>query len=198
MDRHFTRRFVVASGLAACAVPASARTRIYDLVANRSQITFTFVAGGAAQSGTLPVATADIRVDTGRLTNSRAEVTADIRNIKSGLILVTQAIKSPDLLDAETHPIVRFKSTAIRLGAKGRISSGAQIEGDLTLRGVTRPLALEAMLSRPAGTAPDDLSVLNIRLNGTLSRAAFGATGYAGLAEDAVGLDIRAEIQART
>ncbi|MGA9433304.1 MAG: YceI family protein, partial [Roseobacter sp.] len=103
----------------------------------------------------------------------------------------------PELLDAENHPLVRFSSTAVRLGARGRISEGAIISGDLTLRGVTQPIALQATLSRPAGTPPDDLSVLYIKLNGALSRAAYGATGYASLAEDRVELDIRAEIRAR-
>ena len=47
-----------------------------------------------------------------------------------------------------------------------------------------------------AGTAPDDLSRLFVRLNGSLSRNAFGATGFADLAEDRVDLNIRAEIVA--
>jgi polyisoprenoid-binding protein YceI len=83
------------------------------------------------------------------------------------------------------------------LGAQGRISEGASIEGQLTLRGVTRPLDLDAVLSRPAGSAPDDLSVLTIRLTGRLSRSAFGATGYPQMVADEVELDIRAEIRAR-
>lgn len=193
----FTRRLFIACGLALAAHPVQAQNRSYDLVPDGSRIRFIFSAGGAEQDGTLPIATADIRVDTGRLTNSSAEVTADIRKIKTSLILITQAIKSPQLLHAEAHPLVRFRSTRIRLGAAGRISEGARIEGDLTLRGVTRPISLAATLSRPAGTQPDDLSVLFIQLTGTLSRAAFGATGYSDLAEDAVALDIRAELRAR-
>lgn len=100
------------------------------------------------------------------------------------------------MLDAGNHPIVRFRSTRIRLGAKGRISEGARIEGDLTLRGVTRPISLNAVLSRPSGSAPDDLSVLFVDLDGQLSRASFGASGYPDLVADTVELDIHAEIRA--
>jgi polyisoprenoid-binding protein YceI len=197
MRFHLTRRHFIASGLASFAQPALARARAYDLVAESAQVKFIFTLSGAPQTGTLPVETADIVVNTSDLARSRAEVTADIRKISSGLAFVTQAIKSPDLLDAGNHPIVRFRSTGIRLGAAGRISDGAQIAGELTLRGVTRPIMLEASLTRPAGTPPDDLSALYIRMNGTLSREAYGATGYPGLADDAVGLDIRAEMRAR-
>lgn len=186
----------MAAGLAFCGSPALAARRTYALFAERSKVSFIFTTGGTPQSGTVPIDTADITVNTSDLTRSSAEVTADIRNITSSIIFITQAIKSPELLDAETYPVVKFTSTAIRLGARGRISEGATIEGDLTLRGVTLPIALQATLSRPAGTPPDDLSVLYIQLNGSLSRAAYGATGYAGLADDKVSLDIRAEIRA--
>lgn len=192
-----TRRMMMAAGLASCASAALATQQAYELVAEGSQVSFIFTAGGATQTGTIPVETADITVDTRDLTRSDAEVTADIRNITSSIIFITQAIKSPELLDAGNYPLVRFSSTAIRLGAQGRISDGAVILGDLTLRGVTQPIELQATLSRPAGTPPDDLSVLYIRLNGALSRAAYGATGYASLAEDRVELDIAAEIRAR-
>jgi polyisoprenoid-binding protein YceI len=188
---------MIAACLAFCATPAISAERAYELVPAGSSISFIFTTSGARQSGTVPVATADIRVNTRRLDRSSATVTADIRNVSSGLVFVTQAIKSPELLDAAKHPIVRFVSTRIRLGSAGRISEGAVIEGNLTLRGVTRPIALQAKLSRPAGTPPDDLSVLFIQLNGTISRADFGAAGYAGLADDAVDLNIRAEIRAR-
>jgi polyisoprenoid-binding protein YceI len=192
-----TRRMMIATGLVAWATAAISAPQAYELVAAGSKVTFIFTAGGSVQSGTVPVENADITVDTRNLANSRAVVTADIRYVTSSVIFITQAIKSPELLDAENHPIVRFSSTAIRLGARGRISEGAVIEGDLTLRGVTRPIELQATLSRPAGTPPHDLGVLYIRLSGALSRAAFGATGYASLAEDRVELDIRAEIRAR-
>lgn len=192
-----TRRMMIASGLCACATQAFGAERAYTLVPDDSTVTFVFTTSGAQQSGTVPVETADIRVNTRALAQSSALVTADIRNVRSGLIFVTEAIKSADLLDAANHPIVRFASTGIRLGSGGRISNGAVIDGDLTLRGVTLPISLQATLTRPAGTAPDDLSALYVRLNGTLSRKAYGATGYAALAEDTVALDIRAEIRTR-
>lgn len=197
MRADYSRRAFIASALAVWACPATAAARAYDLVPQKSRVAFAFVANGVQQTGAVPVKTANIAIDTQSLARSSATVTADIREIRSNLIFITQAIKSPELLDAQTHPIVRFASTRIRLGAQGRISGGAQIEGRLTLRGVTRDIALDATLSRPAGTPPDDLSVLYIHLTGTLSRRDYGATGYADLAEDTVALDIRTEIQAR-
>ncbi len=192
-----SRRMLIAGGLIACAMPAQAAPRRYDLWSQTSSVSFIFSANGTTQTGTVPVTSADIRVDTGNLANSTADVSADIRAAKTGLLFVTQALLGPSVLDAKNHPIVRFRSTRIVLGTQGRISEGAGIEGQLTLRGVTRPLKLDAVLSRPSGSAPDDLSVLMIRLTGRLSRAAFGATGYPQMVADPVDLDIRAELRAR-
>ena len=192
-----TRRALISGGLALCACPAAAAPRAYDLLPDRSRILFRFDVGGTAQTGEVPVSQADIRVDTDNLAASSASVTADISRARTGFAPVTQALHSPSVLDAASYPLTRFVSTRIRLGARGRISEGATITGDLTLRGVTRPLTLDAVLSRPAGSAPDDLSFLYVDLTGSLNRRDFGATGYPDLVADTVTLDIHAEIRAR-
>lgn len=192
-----SRRLLIFSGLASWATAGLAAATPYDLIRENSRVAFKFDISGTPQTGTVPIKTADIRVDTRNLAASNAVVTADIREAKAGVLFATQALLSPSVLDAENHPLVRYASTKIILGQAGRISEGAKIDGDLTLRGVTRPLRLAAFLSRPAGTAPDDLSVLSIQLTGALSRSEFGATGYPKLVEDTVTLDIFAEIRAR-
>ncbi|MBW4708450.1 YceI family protein [Roseobacter sp. YSTF-M11] len=197
MSLQLSRRLLIASGLATWATTGLAAPQRYDLVKERSRVAFLFKVNGAAQTGTVPVSTADIRVDPRNLAASSADVTADIRRAKTGMLFVTQALLGASVLDAANHPLVRYTSTRIILGRSGRISEGAKIEGQLTLRGATRPLQLAATLTRPPGSAPDDLSVLNIRLNGTLSRRDFGATGYPNLVDDTVALDINAEIRAQ-
>lgn len=194
MRTHLTRRTTLAGALATLAIPAHAAPRAYKLVADRSTISFHFVVNGVRQTGTIPVRTANIRVDTRNLKASSAKVTADVRKARTGLLFITEALKSEAILHAGKHPIVSFSSSRIQLGAKGRISEGAQIEGLLRLRGVTRSIAFDATLSRPAGTPPDDLSVLYVKLNGTISRSAFGASGFADLVANDVDIDIRAEI----
>lgn len=192
-----TRRLLIAGGLAIAGLPLWAAPRRYDLAAASSSISFAFKVNGASQTGTVPVSAADIRVDPDNLVNSSADVTADIRAAKTGLIFVTQALLSASVLDANTHPQVRFVSKRIMLGQTGRISEGARIDGALTLRGVTRDVRLNALLARPAGSAPDDLSVLIVRLTGQLNRHDFGAAGYPKIVEETVDLDIRADIRAR-
>ena len=56
-------------------------------------------------------------------------------------------IRSADFLDVASHPTITFRSTAIKPAEEGFV-----LEGDLTLHGVTKPVALNLELS---GFGPD-------------------------------------------
>lgn len=193
-----TRRRSLIGALAAAALPRTAWSapRRYRIAPEEAEIRFIFTAGGNPQTGTAPLSRADLRIDPQNLQASTAEVTADVSRAKAGIFLVTQAMKAPEMLDAAHHPTARFRSTGVTLGAAGRISDGAVIEGDLTLRGVTRPVRLDAAIYRPPGSAPDDLDRLEAHLTGRISRSSFGVSGFPEMVADTVGLDIRVRIRA--
>jgi polyisoprenoid-binding protein YceI len=46
------------------------------------------------------------------------------------------SVLGPEFFDAERHPEITFRSTAVRLTDDGR----AEVDGELTIRGVTRPV----------------------------------------------------------
>ncbi len=52
-------------------------------------------------------------------------------------------LRSADFLDVEHHPAITFRSTAVRPAAEGAL----EVEGELTIRGTTRPVALAVELS---------------------------------------------------
>lgn len=189
------RRSVIA-GLAALPLsrPAQAAVKPYVLSTEETKIGFTFVLSGIPQTGYMPVRSADIRIDTRRLQNSQVEVVLDVSKAQTKLPFARSPMLGQTVLDAESHPTIRFVSTDVQVGPGGRISDGARISGDLTVRGVTRPITLDASLYRPPGTAADDLDQLTIGLTGALNRHDFGASGYNDLVRDTVGLDIHVEI----
>jgi polyisoprenoid-binding protein YceI len=143
----------------------------------------------------MPVAKADLIIDPENLTAAQIAVTLDVTATRTGFIFATEALKGRSVLNAAQFPTVTFTSTSIKLGPSGRLSNGATVTGRVTLRGVTKPITLRANIYRPRGSPKDDLSRLDVRLTGRISRNAFGATGYADLVNDAVLLDIRAKIR---
>ena len=66
-------------------------------------------------------------------------------------------LRTNDFFDAETHPTWTFTSTAIRPRSAGEWD----VDGDLTIRGVTKQVTLDATLegvvNDPYGTAPGRL-----------------------------------------
>lgn len=167
----------------------------YGLIPDQTHVGFRFRLNGIWQRGNMPIADAKISLDPQRLQRTRVAVALNARAARTGLIFATQAMTSRDVLNVARFPTIHFTSRQVVLGPEQRLSGGAKIHGDLTLRGVTRPVTLMAALHRRIGSDANDLSRLDISLTGELSRAAFGADGYANLVADQVQLDIRAGIQ---
>jgi polyisoprenoid-binding protein YceI len=70
---------------------------------------------------------------------STAEVTIDMASVDSGSEARDEHLRSADFFDAEHHPTATFSGRAAGWqGARGRL------EGELTIRGVPRPVTLDA------------------------------------------------------
>ncbi|MEO0864471.1 MAG: YceI family protein [Pseudomonadota bacterium] len=162
----------------------------YVLLKDESRVGFTWFLRNEPFRGRMPVKSADVVLDFERLNQSRVNVSVDVSKAQAGFVFATQAMKGQSMLWAERFPEIVFESTNVR-----RNGTGALIDGNLTVRGVTRPVVFEAELFRPAGVAQDDFSRLTIRLNGSLSRKAFGADGWSDWAGDEVRLAIVARVQ---
>jgi polyisoprenoid-binding protein YceI len=83
---------------------------------------------------------------------SSVEAQAQVASVHTGQPQRDEHLKSPDFFDVENHPAITFKSTKLR-----KLSDTQwQLESDLTVRGVTRPVTwdLEYLGSGP-GMAPD-------------------------------------------
>lgn len=175
------------------ALPAWADGRQYKLDPAGSEVEFTYRLSGQAGRGTMPVVSADLVIDFAALERSQAEVALDVTGTRTNAVFVTQALKDESVLDASRYPTIQFRSKTVR----GSLDSGAQIAGDVTIRGVTRPMVLQAQVFRVQGSDASDLSRLTVRLTGHINRADFGATGYPDLVADRVDLDITARLVER-
>jgi polyisoprenoid-binding protein YceI len=74
----------------------------------------------------------------------------------------------PEFFDAEHQPEVRFCSTAMRLGDDGR----AEVDGELTIRGVTRPITAIGEYAPPRPSTFGEIT--GFELHATFDRRDFG------------------------
>jgi polyisoprenoid-binding protein YceI len=120
-----------------------------------------------------------------RITDSGAEVDAVVRaaSIDTGNGKRDDHVRSRDHLAVDDHPDLRFRGTLT-----GAVTTGARIEGELTVCGATRPTALlcESVTSDDAG--------LTVRATATVDRYEFGVTHGKGMTGRylALTLDVRA------
>jgi len=79
-----------------------------------------------------------IVADDARLEDSTVEVTMQAASLDTRSEQRDAHLRSPDFLDVEHYPEVTFRSTGLR-GSKDSF----ELTGDLTIRGVTRPITLD-------------------------------------------------------
>lgn len=185
------RGMKIAIILFALATPALADPVPYILDTAASSVGFEVNMGDQAVKGTMPVSGATLLLDFDRVANSTINVTLDPSSTRTGLIFATEALKAAELLNTAVYPQIAFVSTGVTAGADG---TQAEVDGQVTIRGVTRPLRLHAQLYRQAGTIAGNIDKLSLLLTGTLNRNDFGASGYPGMVSDQVVLQITAQI----
>ena len=83
-------------------------------------------------------------------------------------------LAGPEWLDAQQHPRITFLSTAIDMTG----AQAARVTGDLTLHGVTRPVALDVTFNGGYGNDPfgPAKALIGFSATGAFNRSAFGIT----------------------
>jgi polyisoprenoid-binding protein YceI len=79
--------------------------------------------------------------------DSSVTATVELGSIDTGNVDRDNHIRSADFFEVDAHPVMTFRSTGVRPNG-----DGYALDGELTLKGVTRPLTLDVELG---GFGPD-------------------------------------------
>ena len=79
-----------------------------------------------------------IHYDDKDMTKSTVEFTAKVASVDTEVEARDKHLRTADFFDAEKYPELTFKSTGVERKGKG----GYVLRGDLTMKGVTKPVAL--------------------------------------------------------
>lgn len=101
----------------------------------------------------------------------RVEARLEAKSIHTGVADRDNHLRSPDFLDVERYPEIIFQSERITPLGEGRY----RVEGEVTIRGVTRPLAFEVESFGPTKD-PWGQERLAAHFEGKLNRKDFGLT----------------------
>ena len=108
-------------------------------------------------------------LDDADLTKSTVEATIDPATIDTGVADRDAHLRSPDFFDVAKNPSVTFKSTKVAAAGPGKLA----VTGDLTLRGVTKPVVLDVELS-PEVKGMYGETRRGVTATGKIDRKAFG------------------------
>jgi polyisoprenoid-binding protein YceI len=129
--------------LALTATGAALAAETYGFDKGHTEVRFVWNhAGLSTQSGEFRDFDGTVTWDREALANSKVDVVIPAASIDSGLGALDDHLKGADFFDVANHPEITFKSTEVR---QSGIDHGA-VTGDLTIRGVTRPVTLDVAL----------------------------------------------------
>lgn len=104
-------------------------------------------------------------------TDAKIEFSVDVNSINTDDEKRDGHLKSPDFFDAANHPKMTFKATSMK---PGKIKGTYDLEGDLTMRGVTKKVKLTAIGASKLVKDPWGNTKYAFKVSGKLNRVDYG------------------------
>jgi polyisoprenoid-binding protein YceI len=173
----------------ACA-GAPARADTYRLEPIHCQVLFfADHLGFSRQMGRFTGVSGRFHFDPAEPAAASVEAEIDVSSLWLGDRAWERKVLSADFFDARRWPVMRYRSTAVTPLGDGRL----RVDGELTLRGVTRPVALDVRVNRVGRNSFTLQHRAGFSATATLRRSEFGMRRLLAAVGDEV--EIRLEIE---
>lgn len=127
--------------------------------------------------------------DADDVSRSKVEVTLPLSGLNGFSDRFNAHLRSADFFDAEKFPVATFKSTRVEAAGNGKL----KITGDLTIKGISKPVVLDATLNKAAPHPMTKAQAIGFDATTTIKRSDFGVGAYAPNVGDTVSLRITTE-----
>ncbi|MDO7833755.1 YceI family protein [Sphingobium sp. HBC34] len=166
----------------------------YKVDGGHTQVVFAWDhMGFTNNAGTIAEPTGTLTLDKANPAASKVSVEFAVANLRTGVSALDAHLMKSDFFDAAKFPTATFTSTSV----KPEGPTSAEITGNLTIKGVTRPVTLDAAFYG-AGTAPAMMGGkenVGFVATGTIKRSEFGMGYGVPMVSDAIELKIIAGFQ---
>lgn len=144
--------------IALLATAASAQSRTYTIDRNHSEVGFKVKHFFNKTYGQFSDFSGAIQFDPKNVAASTVEVTIRDSSINTENPKRDDHLRSEDFFWVEKHPTITFKSSKV---VPGKSADNFQVMGDLTIRGVTKPVTLDVEFngSGPVGIQGNNLGM---------------------------------------
>lgn len=129
-------------------------------------------------------------LDNEDIANSSVDVTIDATSIDSRVDVFDGHLNGPNFFDTANHPTITFKSTSFEAGEEDKF----KIVGDLTIKGVTKPVTLDATLKKAANHPMKKTPTIGVTASATVSRSDWGLSRAVPNVGDEISIHISVEL----
>lgn len=177
MARFRTFRLLLASAVLSWPLlPIHAASARYQYDPVHSQVLFSIDHNGYSRPfGRLHIAHGWLQFDPKDLSTAATELDIDLAGVDMGDADWNAAVCKPALLDCAHAPYAHFVSTSV----ERKDDQHGVLHGQLTLRGISRPMDLAFTFNRDARTIYGLHTVAGFSATATLQREDFGIDAYA-------------------
>lgn len=133
-----------------------------------------------------------IKVDNAKPSNSSVEVTIPVSSVNTNVAALDKEFQTASWFDAAKYPNITFKSTKVETKDKKHF----KITGDLTVKGVTKPVVLDAVLNKQGEHPMAKVPAIGFNATTTFNRSAFGIGSYVPNVSDKITVNITTEAEA--
>ena len=130
-----------------------------------------------------------VSVDDADVSKSNVEVVVHTASIQMLNQLQANMLKDVDFFDVQKFPEMTFRSNKIERTGETTL----KVEGDITLRGITRPLTLDVAVTERQPNAASGARYARFRAQGSIKRSEFGMIKFVDVVGDTVDLSIRTD-----
>ena len=180
------------SGSLAATAPREVQSGSYKVEPGHTQIIFSLLhMGFTTYSGMFSGVTGTLNLDAAHLSASKLNVTIPVDSVATTSDKLTGELKGAAWFDTGKYPTASFISTKVMPSGAGN----ATITGNLTLHGVTKPIALHAHFIGAGVNPLDKAYTVGFQGTATIKRSDFGVKTYVPLVGDEVTLTIAGAFQ---
>jgi polyisoprenoid-binding protein YceI len=167
--------------------PLMVKAGTYQVEPTHTQVNFSVLHFGFTYySGVFSNVSGTLKLNPARPSAARLDVTIPISSVQTTSALLDKNLKGPEWFDTAKYPTATFVSTKVTpTGA-----NTAQVEGNLTIRGVTQPETLSVRFIGAGVNPIDKFYTVGFEAVGTVKRSQFGVTAFIPAVSDAVTLNI--------
>ncbi|OQP35147.1 YceI family protein [Pantoea latae] len=173
---------------------SQAAAQHYELNPEHTSVIVTWTHFGFSHpTADIPDSKGTLVFDSENPTASRVDVTLPVSQIDSHVPALTKEFKGAEYFDTAKYPTATFHST--KVVAKG--DNKFDVEGNLTLKGITKPVTLHATLNKQGEHPMVKKQAIGFDATGTIKRSDFKLDKYVPAVGDDVTLTISTEAYAK-